>query len=112
MLSTTTLVDGLPPLKKQATEGGPSDSAYDPYDPDNWVPGTYIKDYLDYGRAKSSSTGPATQGQKKGDDGLHHPEMVPLTKRNIDTWPAASLPASITGVLLYPLGKTAARPVI
>jgi len=60
--STTTLVDGLPPLKKWATEGGPSDSAYDPYDPDNWAPGTYVEDYLDYGRAESSSTGPATQG--------------------------------------------------
>jgi len=60
--STTTLVDGLLPLKKRATEGGPSDLAYDPYNPDNWAPGTYVEDYLDYGRAESSSTGPATQG--------------------------------------------------
>jgi len=110
--SARTLVDGLPPLKKWATEGGPSDSAYDPYDPDNWVPGTYIEDYLDYGRAESSSTGPATQGRKKGDDGLHRPEIVPLMKRNTETQPVASLPASITGVLPRPLGKTATRPVV
>jgi len=110
--STTTLVDGLPPLKKWATEGGPSDSAYDPYDPDNWAPGMYVEDYLDYGRAKSSSTGPAMQGRKKGDNVLRCPEIVPLPKRNIDTRPVASRPTSITGVLPRPLGKTAAKPAI
>jgi len=92
--STTTLMDGLPPLKKRATEGGPSDSAYDPYDPDNWEPGTYVEDYLDYGRAKSLSTGPAMQGQKKGDDILRRPEIVPLLKRNVDT-PASGIPAHL-----------------
>ena len=110
--STTTLVDGFPPLKKRATEGGPSDSAYDPYDPDNWAPGTYVEDYLDYGRAESSSTGPAMQGRKKGDNSLRRPEIVPLTKRNVDTQPVASLPTSITGVLPCPLGKMAARPAV
>jgi len=110
--STTTLVDGLPPLKKRATEGGPSDLAYNPYNPDNWAPGTYIEDYLDYGRAESLSTGPAMQGRKKGDDVLRHPEIVPLMKRNVDTRPVASLPASITGVLPHPLGKTAAKPAV
>jgi len=78
----TTIADGLPPLKKQATKGGPINSAHDPYDPDNWEPGTYVKDYLEYGSTESLSTGLAMQGRKKGDDGLHHPEMVPLTKRN------------------------------
>ena len=33
-------------------------------------------------------------------------------KRNVDTQPVASLPASITEVLPRPLGKTAARPAI
>jgi len=62
LLSPTTIVDGSPPLKKQATEGGPINLTHDPYNPDNWVPGTYVEDDLDYGRAKSSSTGLATQG--------------------------------------------------
>jgi len=61
---------------------------------------------------KSSSTGPATWDQKKRDDSLHHPKMVPLMKSNVDTKPVASLPASVTGVLPHPLGKMAARPAI
>ena len=80
-----------------ATEGGPSDSAYDPYDPDNWAPGTYVEDYLDYGRAESSSTGPAMQGRKTGDNVLHCPEIVPLTKRNVDTWWKGYYPERLDG---------------
>jgi len=52
------------------------------------------------------------RAERKGTTVYFVPKMVPLTKRNVDTRPVASLPASITGVLPHPLGKTATRPAV
>jgi len=79
-------------------QSGPINPTQDPYDPDNFTPGTYIEDYSTTAEP-SLVHWPCHAGPKEKGQRLMFVRDVPLMKRNIDTGQWASLPASITGVL-------------
>ena len=103
----TTSMAGTPPHKKHTTDSGAIDPAIDPYNPDNWEEGTY-EDWIGY-NPPPHLAGPLPLAQPIQADELRLPEYVLLPKI-VKPQLQASLPASVTGVLLHPLGKAPARP--
>ena len=107
--TTTNPACGTPPHKKHATDSGAVDPAVNPYDPDNWEEGTYEEDWIGYNPPPPRPVGPLPPAPPIQADELRLPEYVLLPKI-VKPQLQASLPASVTGVLLRPLGKAPARP--
>ena len=95
---------GTPPRKKRATDSGAVDPAVDPYDPNNWEEGTYEEDWIGHNPPPPCLEDPLPPAQPIQADELRLPEYV-LPPKIVKPWLQASLPASVTGVLLCPLGQ-------
>ena len=107
--TTATSTFGMPLQKKCATDNGATDPALDPYDPDNWEEGTYEEDWIGYNPPPPRPADPLLLAQPIQADELRLPEYILLPKI-VKPRLQALLPASVTGVLLRPLGKAPTRP--